>query len=148
MQAIAANGYQILYLTSRPLPLADRTRRYLSKLGMPQAPVITSRDGAWRSLKRELSGCAHLFKSEALEGIAKVFRLGDHAFEFHSAFGNRSTDVKAYAAAGIEPSRTYVIDARGRVTCAGAAHAADSSYAAMLHQVNALFPPLPTQNHH
>lgn len=151
MQAIASNGYQIVYLTSRPLFLAERTRRYLSWLRMPQAPVITSPDGAWRSLKRELSGCAHLFKSEALEGIAKVFRLGDHPFEFYSAFGNRSTDVKAYAAAGIDPSRTYLIDSRGRVTCVGAVptvHAADSSYAAMLDKVDTLFPPLATPNHH
>ncbi len=115
---------------------------------MPEAPVITSPDGTWSSLKRELSGCAHLFKSKALEGIANVFRLGDHPFEFHSAFGNRSTDLKAYAEAGFEPSRTYLIDVRGRVTCVGAAHAAASSYAAMLEKVNELFPPLVTQNHH
>jgi phosphatidate phosphatase PAH1 len=160
MRAIASNGYHIVYLTSRPLFLADRTRSYLARLGMPLAPVVTSPDDALKSLHREITGCAHVFKSSVLAGISDVFRHcdgGDYASAsspsasgatpaasvFHSAFGNRATDAKAYAAAGIEPHRTFIIDARGRVVCAdGAIHVSGGSYAAMLLSVNELFPPM------
>jgi hypothetical protein len=42
MQSIASNGYRIVFLTSRPLVMAEPTRRYLTSLGLPDAPVITS----------------------------------------------------------------------------------------------------------
>jgi phosphatidate phosphatase LPIN len=148
MHAIASNGYHIIYLTSRPLLLADRTRRYLQSLGMPVAPVITSADSASASVTRELTGLAHLFKIEALEGVARTFRTAGGgstcARVFHSAFGNRNTDLKAYAAAGIQPERIFIIDVHGRVTRGGASSAAcaSGSYAVMLQRVNQLFPPL------
>ena len=148
MRAIASNGYYIVYLTSRPLFLADRTRRYLQWLDMPEAPVITSPDTALKSVHREVTGCAHVFKSKALAAISSVFSRveGDSSAPvFHSAFGNRSTDMKAYAAAGVEPSRVFIVDPRGRLTSAGAAtQLSGGSYSAMLQRVNELFPPLTT----
>ncbi len=144
MHAIASNGYHIIYLTSRPLLLADRTRRYLQSLGMPVAPVITSADSASASVAREVTGRAHLFKIEALEGIARTFRTaGSFARVFHSAFGNRRTDFQAYTAAGIQAERVFIIDTLGRVAFGGASRADCGSYAAMLQRVNELFPPLP-----
>ncbi len=110
------------------------------------APVITSADSASASVTRELTGRAHLFKIEALEGIASTFRTAGGgsacARVFHSAFGNRHTDFKAYAAAGIQPQRIFIVDADGRVTCGAASSADCRSYAVMFQRVNELFPPL------
>jgi phosphatidate phosphatase LPIN len=146
MSAIVSNGYQIIYLTSRPLFLADRTRRYLARLRLPNAPVITSPDGAFESLLREITGRAHEFKSEALVAISRTFCQSDGGIGepvIHAAFGNRATDAKAYAAAGVDPRRTFIIDPRGRVVCGdGATHASCGSYAAILQRAHELFPPI------
>jgi phosphatidate phosphatase LPIN len=147
MRAIAANGYHIVYLTSRPLVLACSTRRYLERLDLPMSPVVTSPYSARVSLLRELNRSSHFFKAHALKGIQDTFQPSDDdvgVSVFHSGFGNRDTDVKAYAAAGIAPHRSFVIDVRGRVTCAAAALAAEGSYPAMLQAVNEMFPPLTT----
>lgn len=58
--AIKANGYELLYLTSRPIGFADVTREYIQgirqdlKISMPDGPIIMSPDRLVRSFKREV----------------------------------------------------------------------------------------------
>lgn len=54
---IAANGYHMLYLTSRSVGQADTTRNYLNgivqdKFKLPKGPVIMSPDRTMAALKR------------------------------------------------------------------------------------------------
>jgi len=54
---IAANGYNILYLTSRSVGQADTTRNYLNgivqdKYKVPKGPVIMSPDRTFSALRR------------------------------------------------------------------------------------------------
>ena len=56
---IKENGYEFLYLTARPIGMADTTRDYISgvsqeKLKLPDGPVIMSPDRAMKSIKREV----------------------------------------------------------------------------------------------
>ena len=102
-----------------------------------------SRYSACASLQRELTGRAHVFKSAALQGIARAFHRGDGnaGHVFHAAFGNRETDLKAYASAGIDPARIFIVNERGEVKRSGALDAGDTlSYGAMMRMVDALFP--------
>jgi phosphatidate phosphatase LPIN len=58
--AIKANGYEFLYLTSRPIGLADNTREYIKGIiqdqnfKMPDGPLIMSPDRLVSSFKREV----------------------------------------------------------------------------------------------
>jgi phosphatidate phosphatase LPIN len=58
--AIKAQGYEFLYLTSRPIGQADTTREYIKSIIqddvfiMPDGPVIMSPDRLLRSFKREV----------------------------------------------------------------------------------------------
>ena len=57
--AIKQNGYEFLYLTSRPIGQADQTREYIKgitqdQLKLPDGPVIMSPDRLIRSFKREV----------------------------------------------------------------------------------------------
>lgn len=54
---IAANGYHLLYLTSRAVGQADTTRNYLNgivqdKYKLPKGPVIMSPDRTFSALRR------------------------------------------------------------------------------------------------
>lgn len=57
---IAANGYHLLYLTSRAVGQADTTRNYLNgivqdKYKLPKGPVIMSPDRTFSALRRWVS---------------------------------------------------------------------------------------------
>ena len=57
---IKKNGYEILYLTSRPIGFADATRDYIKgikqdmHISMPDGPIVMSPDRLVRSFKREV----------------------------------------------------------------------------------------------
>jgi hypothetical protein len=57
--AVQDNGYQLLYLSSRPVGMAGLTRWYLRRLcvgghSLPHGPVLVSSDGLVPALHREL----------------------------------------------------------------------------------------------
>lgn len=58
--AIKKNGYEILYLTARPIGMADETREFLKNIkqdqnfNLPDGPVIMSPDRMIKSLSREV----------------------------------------------------------------------------------------------
>ena len=66
--ATQENGYELLYLSSRPIGMAGLTRWYINWLfvgghSMPQGPVLVSSDGLLPALYRELiQRRPHVFK--------------------------------------------------------------------------------------
>ena len=99
-QALAARGHGVVYLTGRPTLLAHVTRRWLEQQGCAPGHVILAEQKR-HILPHEASVGAH--KRAALAALAA------QGFGFAYAFGNASTDVSAYAAAGIPADRTYII---------------------------------------
>ncbi len=97
---MAERGHQVVYLTGRPTLLAHVTRRWLEQQGCAPGHVILAVQKR-HVLPRESSVGAH--KRGALAALAA------DGFAFAYAFGNASTDVSSYAAAGIPPDRTYII---------------------------------------
>lgn len=90
---IEENGYKFIYLSARPVTMAKRTRRYISRINqngykMPIAPVITSPNKAMDSFIREvLIKEPHLFKISILSSISNLFPTNPLV----GGFGNRQT---------------------------------------------------------
>ncbi len=99
-RTMADRGHAVVYLTGRPTLLAHVTRRWLEQQGCAPGHVILAEQKR-HILPHEASVGAH--KRAALAALAA------HGFAFAYAFGNASTDVSAYAAAGIPADRTYII---------------------------------------
>ncbi|MEZ4403652.1 MAG: hypothetical protein R3B06_26750 [Kofleriaceae bacterium] len=100
VQAWAARGYLVVYLTGRPYLLRDSTRRWLDSQGFPYGPLFTP-----ERLRQTLPTRASVgaFKLTALRALiasgAQLVRV----------YGNAATDVCAYAEAGVAPSATIIL---------------------------------------
>ncbi|MEZ4361034.1 MAG: hypothetical protein R3B48_12695 [Kofleriaceae bacterium] len=95
-------GYLPVYITGRPYPLRASTFAWLIEHRFPRGPVLTV-----DSLGDALPGEAHVgaFKLATLQALTRA------GLRFHRAYGNASTDVCAYARAGIAPERTFIVGA-------------------------------------
>ena len=111
--AIKTNGYQIVYLSARPVALASSTRRYLRTSGLPDGPVLVSDKGAMTAVFTELggkvgfSGLTNL-KMKIIRSITEQFDV--QANVVHGAYGNRETDYQAYSSAGISLDKIWIIN--------------------------------------
>lgn len=96
-------GYLPVYITGRPYPLRASTFAWLGAHRFPLGPVFTV-DSMLDFLPSE--GRVGAFKLGALRALMQT------GIRFHRAYGNASTDVCAYARAGIEPARTFIVGTR------------------------------------
>ncbi len=125
--------HRIVYLTSRPIHLANKTRGFLSGLtqpqddndsivhGLPQGPFLGFGGNLAKVLSMEvLSKKAQAFKAAELEKhIAGPFRRARQSNPtesvFVAAFGNNFNDVQAYHKIGVDLDRTFVIDKNSKI---------------------------------
>lgn len=94
LQTWAAKGYPIIYMTARPHVFRIETRVWLRDLGFPPGPLITANN----------PGDASAYKTLWLERMVDSFGWLPVA-----AYGNASTDISAYANAGIPKDITFII---------------------------------------
>ncbi|CAE7849184.1 PAH2, partial [Symbiodinium sp. KB8] len=141
---IHANGYEMLYLTSRAIGQKSSTDKYLRNIiqetsSLPFGPVITSPDRLHTAFTREvIRRRPQEFKIEALSEILRLFPPG--ATPFYAGFGNRPTDVVSYRAVGIPDGKIFIINPRGEIHVAQTAYR--SSYSSLNDIVDAAFPPV------
>jgi phosphatidate phosphatase PAH1 len=88
-------GYPVIYLTNRPHPLRVETRTWLDEKMMPTGPVITSNGTA---------SDASAYKTVWLQRMVQSF-----GWQIVAAYGNATTDISAYANAGIPKSETFIV---------------------------------------
>jgi len=109
LHAYAERGYFIVYLTSRPAdanlgftgePAYDATWRWLAEHGFPVDPAHTRLE---LSPSTVLGDAAAEYKGNAL------LDLQAEGFTFTAAYGNATTDIAAYATAGIPKDHTFII---------------------------------------
>jgi len=120
---MAERGHQVVYLTGRPTLLAHVTRRWLEQQGCAPGHVILALQKR-HVLPHDSSVGAH--KRGALSALTA------DGFAFAYAFGNASTDVSSYAAAGIPPERTYII---GEHAGEGGTHAVKDTWAGVVKEL-------------
>ncbi|EPE08653.1 nuclear elongation and deformation protein 1 [Ophiostoma piceae UAMH 11346] len=117
---IAANGYNIMYLTSRSVGLADGTRTYLNGITqggykLPRGPTILSPDRTMAALRREIYlRKPEVFKMATLRDIRNLYGAESHPF--YAGFGNRLTDQISYRTVDVPRNRIFTINANAEVS--------------------------------
>ena len=117
---LANRGYIFIYLSARNIGLSKRTKKYLESIyqegsRMPEGPVMTSYEGLFESLNRELiQKKPHIFKIKIMKEIFKIFEeYGKNPF--YSGFGNKETDAIAYTTLSIETKRIFTINEKSQI---------------------------------
>ncbi|EKD18517.1 nuclear elongation and deformation protein [Drepanopeziza brunnea f. sp. 'multigermtubi' MB_m1] len=117
---IVNNGYNIMYLTSRSVGLADTTRAYLNGVAqegyrLPRGPTLMSPDRTVAALRRELYiRKPEVFKMACLRDIKNLF--GPDRTPFCAGFGNRLTDALSYRSVSIPSNRIFTINSYAEVS--------------------------------
>jgi hypothetical protein len=142
LERIAANGYVIVYLTSRPMGLAAPTLALLASVRegtsrLPTGPLLLSPSRTFEALSRELvHKSVHEFKAACLCELAALWPPGNDPLVGNGplvgGFGNKASDTRAYLAAGVPPSRIFIIDTSScvRMPAAGSDAAMSAASAA------------------
>ena len=144
---IVANGYNILYLTSRSVGQADTTRTYLNGVSqegfkLPRGPVIMSPDRTIAALRREIYlRKPEVFKMACLRDILNLFT---HKRDpFYAGFGNRLTDALSYRSVNIPSTRIFTINSNAEVSLdLLTLNKYKNSYVTMRDVVDHFFPPV------
>lgn len=141
---IHANGYKVLYLSSRPIGQAGSTKGYLTNLTqgdkmLPEGPLIMSPDRLFTSFVREvITRKPQHLKAGILQAVAALFPAARRPF--YAAFGNRDTDFTAYNAGGVPLYKIFTINAASSI------HLLNSTYVKSYPELDQLssemFPPV------
>lgn len=146
---IVANGYNIMYLTSRSVGQADTTRAYLAGIvqdgyRLPKGPTILSPDRTMAALRREIYlRKPHVFKMATLRDIRQLYGPDHHAF--YAGFGNRLTDQISYRTVDVPRTRIFTINSNAEVSLdLLSLNKLKLSYVSMTDVVDHYFPPVST----
>ena len=144
---IAANGYNVLYLTSRSVGQADTTRAYLNGVSqegfkLPKGPVIMSPDRTIAALRREIYlRKPEVFKMACLRDILNLFSHKRNPF--YAGFGNRLTDALSYRSVNIPSTRIFTINSNAEVSLdLLTLNKYKISYVSMREVIDHFFPPV------
>ncbi|KAL9053823.1 MAG: hypothetical protein Q9162_004542 [Coniocarpon cinnabarinum] len=144
---IVANGYVVLYLTSRSVGQADSTRTYLNGITqdggyrLPKGPVILSPDRTIAALRREIYlRQPEVFKMACLRDIMSLFP--QRKSPFYAGFGNRLTDALSYRSVNIPSTRIFTINSNAEVSLhLETLNMYKTGYTTMRETVDHFFPP-------
>ncbi|KAI1136006.1 LNS2-domain-containing protein [Hypoxylon sp. FL0543] len=146
---IAANGYNIMYLTSRSVGQADTTRAYLYGIvqdgyRLPKGPTILSPDRTMAALRREIYlRKPHVFKMATLRDIRSLYGPDNHCF--YAGFGNRLTDQISYRTVDVPRNRIFTINSNAEVSLdLLSLNKLKLNYVNMSEVVDHYFPPVST----
>jgi phosphatidate phosphatase LPIN len=146
---IAANGYNIMYLTSRSVGQSDTTRAYLAGINqdgyrLPRGPTILSPDRTMAALRREIYlRKPHVFKMATLRDIRSLY--GPDRTPFYAGFGNRFTDQISYRTVDVPRTRIFTINSNAEVSLdLLTLNKLKLSYVNMTEVVDHYFPPVST----
>jgi phosphatidate phosphatase LPIN len=146
---IVANGYNIMYLTSRSVGQSDNTRAYLAGVAqdgyrLPRGPTILSPDRTMAALRREIYlRKPHIFKMSTLRDIRSLY--GPDQTPFYAGFGNRFTDQISYRTVDVPRTRIFTINSNAEVSLdLLSLNKMKLSYVNMTEVVDHYFPPVGT----
>eukprot|EP01119_Soliformovum_irregulare_P021520 TRINITY_DN7182_c0_g1_i1.p1 TRINITY_DN7182_c0_g1~~TRINITY_DN7182_c0_g1_i1.p1 ORF type:complete len:897 (-),score=322.29 TRINITY_DN7182_c0_g1_i1:45-2735(-) len=144
---IKSNGYEIVYLTARPIGQAGITKAYISTLKqgdmrLPPGPVLMSPNRLLTSFNQEvILRRPEEFKIACLKDIKSLFTEGTQPY--YAGFGNRATDALSYRSVGIPLGKIYTINYMGEIGIIN--HTYKKTYPTLSELVNAMFPPFQSQ---
>jgi phosphatidate phosphatase PAH1 len=97
-------GYEIIYLTSRMPGFQLSIPGWLAENGFPEGLIFTP-----QSMKEHQNPVR--FKTGVLQELTQF------GWEFAFAYGDSSTDFKAYENAGVQASAVYAVKRQGNSSC-------------------------------
>ena len=149
---IVANGFNILYLTSRSVGQADTTRAYLTGVvqdgyKLPKGPVIMSPDRTMAALRREVYlRKPEVFKMACLRDVLSLYSAGNDNplfTPFYAGFGNRLTDALSYRSVNIPSTRIFTINSESEISLdLLSLNGYKTGYVSMRELVDHYFPPV------
>ncbi len=146
---ITTNGYNIMYLTSRPVGQSDSTRAYVAGVlqdgyRLPRGPTILSPDRMMAALRREIYlRKPHVFKMSTLRDIRSLY--GSEWRPFYAGFGNRLTDQISYRTVDVPRNRIFTINSNAEVSLdLLSLNKLKLSYVNITEVVDHYFPPVST----
>lgn len=92
--ALAASGYQVVYVTGRGDQYTEVTRRWLAQHGFPRGPLRLAPSTTMAAGPATIE-----YKAAALVGLH---------LPIAAAIGNRASDITAYGRAGVAPDRIFI----------------------------------------
>jgi phosphatidate phosphatase PAH1 len=92
--ALAASGYQVIYVTGRGDQYTEVTRRWLALHGFPRGPLRLAPSTTMAAGAPTIE-----YKAAALVGLH---------LPIAAAIGNRASDITAYGRAGVAPGRIFI----------------------------------------
>lgn len=150
------NRIRFLYLTSRPISYIVSTRKFIHSLSqmnndtkensaprhtLPNGPIFCNTASLSQVLYSELfAKNAHVFKSNALwKQVIQPFEAAGRKNDlFLSAFGNNSSDRKAYEKAGLSSEKIYIINKKSEIKCCAGERYSASARSSFYSQDSAL----------
>ena len=134
------NGYQVLYLTARPVAFDEGTREYLfdnlnnsdGGYHLPYGPLFMS------SIPTDRLGHTNptTIKTSVLTSFLSIFKSRENIIM--GAFGNKETDTVAYSSVGIPLDKIYILNKESQVFNVGTRKV--YSYSELADKVDEIFP--------
>jgi len=137
---LAERGYQLLYLSARPIGQSSTTHSYLTSIQeegkkMPAGPILLHVGSVLDALAEEvILGTPEISKISKLNHVRNVFSSSP----FYSAYGNKDTDILAYKALNINPNHIYKIDQQSQITSDGTG--ISTNFTEHINNIESLYP--------
>lgn len=118
---LEARGYQLLYLSARPIGQSSTTHEYLTSLRegdkmMPKGPILLHVGSVINAIAEEvIRGTPEISKISKLSRVRGLFPSNP----YYSAYGNKETDILAYKALNIDPDMIFKINPESDITSEG-----------------------------
>ncbi|KAI5186448.1 phosphatidate phosphatase LPIN [Nematocida homosporus] len=141
---IQENGYQIVYLSSRPIGHIGLTRAYLERVEqdgarLPTGPVILFPGRLLSAIYREVVIGPEEHKITIISEIKSLLKTG----EVFAGFGNKESDRTAYELCEIDPGRIFIVNPLGEIST-GKNGLVKLTHQTLLHMVDGVFPAVNT----
>ncbi|KAI5188388.1 phosphatidate phosphatase LPIN [Nematocida sp. AWRm77] len=110
------HGYQIVYLSSRPIGHIGLTKAYLERIEqnthtLPQGPTLLFPGRLLSAIYREVILGPEEFKIAAISEIKQLLARG----EIYAGFGNKESDRIAYEVCDVNPGRIFIVNPLGEI---------------------------------
>ena len=143
---VSLNGYNVLYLTARPMAFDTMTREYVFdtlqkvdgslpdfvRYSMPNGPLFMSPISA----KAAITADAEVIKLKQLKCLLALFDLKQDVAV--GAYGNKNTDTEAYLKSGIRGERVFLINENSKLHNVATANV--SSYKLQAEAIDRYYP--------
>ena len=141
-QQIAAHGYQIVYLSSRPIGHIGLTKAYLERIEqneqtLPPGPVLHFPGRVLSAIYREVVLGPEEFKIAVISEIKQLLGRG----EIYAGFGNKESDRIAYDVCEVDPGRIFIVNPLGEIVT-GPSGLVKLSHRQLHELADGIFPPV------